>query len=286
MSTLKSALRPPEIPLPSPPKPKKSMTKRAIRFMKNKMGMDSSSESSPSPPKKSMAKRATRYLKKKMGISMSPSSSPSSSPSPSPPTRRVQFDENTDDNNIKQNPYKLKGKRPTKHGPDDKHYLTEEEMKKCYGPLNPDKELEEFVQQIYDIEFRKAYTELKMLGKSRTNTYYEIYAKIGTAKEFFARYQDAIDLKKEDEIKNKKQELKEKEEREWLEKLNKEHEDIKKTICLAANGFCACSVITFGFFLAKYYNLLGGGSPEGSNERLRMRRGSRRRRMRKTQKRR
>lgn len=271
-STLKSALRPPEIPLPSPPKPKKSMTKRAIRFIKNKMGMDSSSESSPSPPKKSMIKRASRYLKKKMRISMSPSSSPSSSPSPSPRTRRVRFDENTDDNNIKQNPYKLKGKRPTKHGPDDKHYLTEEEMKKCYGPLNPDKELEEFVQQIYDKEFHKAYKELKTRYKTRINTYYEVYAKIGTADEFFERYQDAIDSKAEYEMMNKKQELKEKEEREWLEKLNKEHEDVKKTICLAANGFCACSVITFGFFLAKYYNLLGGGS--------------RRRRMRKTQKRR
>ena len=282
-STLKSALRPPEIPLPSPPKPKKSITKRAIRFIKNKMGMDSSSESSPSPPKKSMIKRASRYLKKKMRISMTPSSSPSSSPSPSPRTRRVRFDENTDDNNIKQNPYKLKGKRPTKHGPDDKHYLTEEEMKKCYGPLNPDKELEEFVQQIYDKEFHKAYKELKTRYKTRINTYYEVYAKIGTADEFFERYQDAIDSKAEYEMMNKKQELKEKEEREWLEKLNKEHEDVKKTICLAANGFCACSVITFGFFLAKYYNLLGGGSPEGSNERSR---GSRRRRMRKTQKRR
>ena len=269
MSTLKSALRPPEIPLPSPPKPKKSMTKRAIGFIKNKMGMDSSSESSPSPPKKSIAKRASRFFKKKMGISMSPSSS---SPSPSPQTRRVRFDENMDDNNIKQNPYGLKGKRPTKHGPDKTSYLTEEEMKKCYGPLNPDKELEEFVQEIYDKEFHKAYRELKTPRKTRTNTYYEVYAKIGTADEFFERYQDAIDSKAEYEAMNKKQELKEKEEREWLDKLNKEHEDIKKTICLAADGFCACSVITFGFFLAKYYNLLGGGS--------------RRRRMRKTQKRR
>jgi hypothetical protein len=258
---MKSILRPPKpSPSPSPPKPKKSMTRRAVGFMKRKLGMDSSSESSPSPPKKSMAKRATRYLKKKMGISVSPSSSPSSPHSPSPRTIRVRFDENVDDNNIKQNPYRLRGKRPTKHGPDETSYLTEEEMKKCYGPLNPNKELEEFVQQIYDKEFHKTYRELKTPRKTRTNTYYEVYKKIGTADEFFERYQDAIDLKTEYEMMNKKQELKEKEEREWLEKLNKEHEDMTKTICLVADGFCACSVITLGIFLARYYNLLGGGS--------------------------
>jgi hypothetical protein len=272
MSTLKSALRPPKPPSPSPPKPKKSMTKRAIGFMKKKMGMDSSSESSPSPPKKSMAKRASRYLKRKMGIDVSPSSSPSSPHSPSPRTRRVRFDENVDDNNIKQNPYRLRGKRPTKHGPDDKHYLTEDEMKKCYGPLNPSRELEEFVQQIYDKEFHKTYRELKTPRKTRTNTYYEVYAKIGTADEFFERYQDAIDSKAEYEMMNKKQELKEKQEREWLEKLNKEHEDMTKTICLVADGFCACSVITLGIFLARYYNLLGGGSRKRRQKKTRKQR--------------
>jgi hypothetical protein len=264
------------------------MTRRVVGFMKKKLGMDSSSESSQSPPKKSISKRATRYFKKKMGISVSPSSSSSPS-SPSPPTRRIRFDENTDDNNIKQNPYRLKGKRPTKHGPDETSYLTEEEMKKCYGPLNPNRELEEFVQQIYDKEFHKAYRELKTPRKTRINTYYEVYAKIGTADEFFERYQDAIDLKAEDEAMNKKQELKDKQEREWLEKINKEYEDTEKMICQVANGFCVCSVITLGVFLAKYYNLLGGGSRRGSasawsNERLRMRRGSRKQRQRKTRK--
>ena len=274
---MKSALRQPEPISLSPPKPKKSMTKRDLGYVKRKMGMDSSSESSPSPPKKSIAKRATRYIKRKMGMRLSPSSSSPSSPSPQ--TRRVRFDENADDNNIKQNPHRLRGKRPTKHGPDDKHYLTEEEMKKCYGPMNPNRELEEFVQEIYDKEFHKAYRELKTPRKTRTDTYYAVYAKIGTADEFFERYQDAIDLKAEDEAMNKKQELKDKQEREWLEKINKEYEDTEKMICQVANGFCACSVITLGVFLAKYYNFLGGGSPERDP-----RRGSGKRRQQKTRK--
>lgn len=268
MSTLKSALRPPDPP--SPPKPKKSMTKRALKFMKRKMGMDSS-DSSPSPPKKSIAKRATRFFKKKMGMEYSPST-PSSSPSPSPPTRRVHFHENMDDNNIKQNPYRLRGKRPTKYGPDETSYLTEEEMKMCYGPLNPNRELDEFVQKIYDAEFGKLYRELKSARKSRMDVIREIFSIIGTADEFFDRYQDAIDLKAEDEMNNKKQELKDKEEREWLEKINKEHEDIEKKVCYFIHGYCICSVITFGVFMAMHFKLLGGRS--------------RRQRMRKTQKRR
>ena len=197
----------------------------------------------PSRPKKSLTRRMCGYLTKKFFNDSSSSSSASPS---SPQTRRVRFDESVHEDKTIKNPNGLKGRLPTKHGHDETNYLTEEEIKMCYGSLNPNKELKRVVYQIYDLEFKRTFDELKTIDKSNLKTREEVIGKIGSRKEFFAKYQDAIEVKQENQII----------EQEWFDDVNERYSKLNMIICFAKT----CGTIAFGYFLNKYFNLLGGGS--------------------------
>lgn len=197
----------------------------------------------PSRPKKSFTRRMCGYLTKKFFDD-------SSSPSPSSPqTRRVRFDESVHEDQTIKNPNELKGRLPTRYGHDETNYLTEDEIEMCYGTLNPNKELKRVVYQIYDLEFKRTFDELKTIDKSNLKTRQEVIGKIGSRKEFFAKYQDAIEVKQENQVIEQAQE-------EWFNDVNERYSKLNMIICFAKT----CGTIAFGYFLSKYFNLLGGGS--------------------------
>jgi hypothetical protein len=114
--------------------------------------------------------------------------------SPSPLPIKVHFDESDDEF------HEPNARYATKYGCDKEHYLTEEEIAECYGPVNPNRELQRFVKKIYDEEFAKLYNENKSKDMRNISAKQEVVRILGTRKEFFARYQDAMDLTQNDQI--------------------------------------------------------------------------------------